>query len=430
MKQYHITGGRKISGTIKCSGNKNAALPCIAAALLTDEPVVLRNIPKIEDTEVMFEVYKSLGGTVEQISGHGFRLHTKNINSSEIPQNFAALIRASILFAGPLLARCAQVVLPPPGGDVIGRRRLDTHFLALSELGAQVDTQTRDSFVFRTGKSGLCGADIFLDEASVTATENAVMAAVLAKGDTILTNAASEPHVQDLCGMLVSMGAQISGIGSNILRITGAEKLHGADFRIGADYMEAGSFIALAAVTGGGLTIDGILAKDMRPAKNAFGKLGVAWEHDGSFLHVPPGQTLRVNHDLGGMIPKIDDAPWPGFPPDLTSIATVTATQVDGTVLIHEKMFESRMFFVDMLIGMGARIVLCDPHRAVVSGPAKLQASELTSPDVRAGMAMVIAAMCANGTSHIKNVYQIERGYENLVERLRELGADIRVVEV
>jgi UDP-N-acetylglucosamine 1-carboxyvinyltransferase len=304
---------------------------------------------------------------------------------------------------------------------VIGRRRLDTHFLALAELGASVEINGNFTFT----ALALRGADIFLDEASVTATENAVMAAVLARGETTLTNAAGEPHVQDLCRMLNLMGARIEGIGSNILRIQGVSKLGGCDFEIGADFMEVGSFIGLAAATRGELCIEGALARDLRPAKTAFGKLGILWEHEGGTLHIPKNQALTVNCDLGGMIPKIDDAPWPGFPPDLTSIITVVATQVSGTVLVHEKMFESRMFFVDKLIAMGARIVLCDPHRAVISGPSRLAGSELHSPDVRAGMAMVIAAMCAEGKSVIRNVYQIERGYERLVARLSSLGARI-----
>ena len=425
MVHYSIEGGHPINGKIKASGNKNAALPCIAAALLTDEPVTLRNIPDIEDVQVMLSVYRSLGGEASSPRPNVWRLKTGNIATSEIPGEYARLIRASILFAGPLLTRTGKAVLPPPGGDVIGRRRLDTHFLALTELGAQVLPDT-EAFVFTS--PGLEGADIFLDEASVTATENAVMAAVLAKGKTILTNAASEPHVQDLCRMLCSMGAVIEGIGSNILAIEGVNKLSGCDFEIGADFMEVGSFIGLAAATRGELLIEGARPSDLRPAKNAFGKLGIVWEHEGSTLHVPASQALEVNCDLGGMIPKIDDAPWPGFPPDLTSIITVVATQVKGTVLVHEKMFESRMFFVDKLISMGARIVLCDPHRAVVSGPTRLTGSELQSPDVRAGMAMVIAAMCAEGKSTINNVYQIERGYENIVARLSSLGGKIKAL--
>jgi UDP-N-acetylglucosamine 1-carboxyvinyltransferase len=421
MSEYLIEGGFPITGTIRASGNKNAALPCLAAALLTDEPVILRNIPDIEDVQVMLEVYSTLGGTVENPEPNVYRLCLGNLKSPEIPAEQARKIRASILFAGPLLARTGKVVLPPPGGDVIGRRRLDTHFLALTELGARV--RSNGTFIF-TAKT-LKGADIFLDEASVTGTENAVMAAVLARGRTILTNAASEPHVQDLCRMLVSMGARIEGIGSNILTIDGVTKLSGCDFEIGADFMEVGSFIGLAAATGGDLHIEGANPRDLRPARIAFGKLGITWAQEGTTIHVPKNQALAVNCDLGGMIPKIDDAPWPGFPPDLTSIVTVVATQVKGTVLIHEKMFESRMFFVDKLIGMGAQIVLCDPHRAVVTGPSRLTGSELHSPDVRAGMAMIIAAMCARGKSVIRNVYQIERGYENLVERLSSLGAQI-----
>src|SRR5215471_14496005 len=425
MSEYIIDGGVPLNGTVKASGNKNAALPCIAAALLTDEPVILRNIPEIEDVQVMLEIYTSLGGKVETLERNAFKMKLGNITDSMIPVEQARKIRASILFAGPLLAQTGKVMLPPPGGDVIGRRRLDTHFLALTELGAKV--KTGDAFTF-SAKS-LTGADIFLDEASVTGTENAVMAAVLAKGKTILTNAASEPHVQDLCRMLVSMGAHIEGIGSNILTITGVSKLHGCDFTIGADFMEVGSFIGLAAATNGDLHIEGTRPQDLRPAKIAFGKLGISWAHEGTVIHVPRNQPMEVNCDLGGMIPKIDDAPWPGFPPDLTSIITVVATQVEGTVLIHEKMFESRMFFVDKLIGMGARIVLCDPHRAVVSGPTRLTGSELHSPDVRAGMAMVIAAMCADGKSTINNVYQIERGYENIVFRLSSLGGKISVLQ-
>ncbi|MCL2067921.1 MAG: UDP-N-acetylglucosamine 1-carboxyvinyltransferase [Treponema sp.] len=421
MSSYLINGGVPLNGTIKVSGNKNAALPCIAAALLTDEPVILRNIPDIEDVQVMLDVYRALGGEVEKPENNTWHLILRNIKSPEIPEEQAKKIRASILFAGPLLARTGRAVLPPPGGDVIGRRRLDTHFLVLTELGAKV--KTNDEFTF-TAKT-LQGADIFLDEASVTGTENAIMAAVLARGKTILTNAASEPHVQDLCRMLVLMGAQIEGIGSNILTITGVEKLSGCDFTIGADFMEVGSFIGLAAVTGGDLHIEGAQPQDLRPAKIAFGKLGIYWAHEGSVIHVPKNQSMEVNCDLGGMIPKIDDAPWPGFPPDLISIIIVVATQIKGTVLIHEKMYESRMFFVDKLIAMGARIVLCDPHRAVITGPSKLQGSELISPDVRAGMAMIIAAMCAEGGSVIRNVYQVERGYENLVERLSALGARI-----
>ena len=425
MVEYHVEGGFPIKGTIKASGNKNAALPCIATCVLTNEPVILQNIPDIEDTGVMFDVLRSLGVSVESVGANAWKVEAKNIEKSEIPAMFTKKIRGSILFAGPLVARTGKVVMSPPGGDVIGRRRVDTHFLALQELG--VNISANGQFVFATNK--LVGADIFLDEASVTATENAVMAAVLAEGQTIITNAASEPHVQDLCKMLISMGAKISGVGSNILTIDGVKKLHGTEYRIGPDYMEIGSFIGLAAATKGSITITGVEPRDLRPIKLAFKKLGIHWELDGDSLTVPMGQSMQVDTDLGGMTPKIDDSPWPGFPADLTSVMTVVATQVSGTVLIFEKMFESRMFFVDKLIGMGARITLCDPHRAVVSGPCRLHGDELVSPDVRAGMALVIAALSAQGESVIRNVYQIERGYEHLVERLQSLGAHITRVD-
>jgi UDP-N-acetylglucosamine 1-carboxyvinyltransferase len=323
-----------------------------------------------------------------------------------------------------MLARCGSVVLPPPGGDIIGRRRLDTHFLALSSLGARVETDG----VFKLTANKLVGVEIFLDEASVTATENAIMASVLAEGNTTIENAASEPHVQDLCRLLNAMGANITGIGSNILRIQGVEKLHGAEFKISSDFMEVGSLIGLAAVTRGEIEIEDAEPRNLKMTRLAFGKLGVHWETEGNAIRVPARQALKVVPDMGGMIPKIDDAPWPGFPADLTSILTVVATQVEGTVLVHEKLFEARMFFVDKLIGMGARIILCDPHRAVVSGPSRLSGSSLVSPDVRAGMAMVIAALCAEGRSTIDNVYQIERGYENLARRLESLGARIERV--
>lgn len=422
MYKYEIEGGFPISGTVRASGNKNAALPCIAATLLTAEPVTLRNIPDIEDVQVMFDILRFLGSTVERLGPNDWRVDTSGLKGSEIPVEQAKRIRAAILFAGPLLARTGRAVLAPPGGDVIGRRRLDTHFLALEELGARVDVNGQYTFT----ASRLKGTDIFLDEASVTATENAIMAAALAEGTTILRNAASEPHVQDVCRLVNAMGGKVSGIGSNILVIEGTRALHGADFTIGPDFMEIGSFIGLAAVTRGELTIEGVEPEDLRMMRLAYAKLGIRWEIEGRSLHVRADQAMAVNPDLGGQIPKIDDAPWPGFPPDLTSIITVIATQVEGTVLVHEKLFESRMFFVDKLIGMGAKIILCDPHRAVVTGPAKLNGSTLVSPDVRAGMAMVIAAMCAQGRSTIHNVYQIERGYERLTERLTTLGARIQ----
>ncbi|MCQ2611185.1 MAG: UDP-N-acetylglucosamine 1-carboxyvinyltransferase [Treponema sp.] len=426
MHEYIIEGGFPIKGKIKASGNKNSALPCIAATLLTKEKVTLKNIPEIEDTGVMFRILEALGAKVEKLSKNTWTVACEKLTRNDIPADLSKKIRASILFAGPLVGRFGKAIMPPPGGDVIGRRRLDTHFLALTELGARVDID--GAFVFSANK--LVGADIFLDEASVTATENALMAAVLAEGQTIISNAASEPHVQDLCNMLNAMGAKITGVGSNTLYIDGVKELHGAEFEIGPDYMEIGSFIGLAAATKGSITIEGINPKDMRPLRPAFSKLGIHWTIEGDTLTVKQGQELKVNTDLGGMTPKIDDSPWPGFPADLTSIMTVVATQVDGTVLIFEKMFESRMFFVDKLINMGGCITLCDPHRAVVSGPCTLHGDHLVSPDVRAGMAMVIAALSAQGESRISNVYQIERGYENLVERLQNLGAHIQRVEV
>ena len=421
MDKYVIEGSYPLRGKIKASGNKNAALPCLAAALLTDEEVILENIPEIEDVSVMVRILKQLGSKVTWLGTNKYSIKTTDIKKAEIPAAEAKAIRASILFAGPLLARTGSVTFPPPGGDVIGHRRLDTHFLAFSELGARVSSDG----VYKVTANKLVGVDLFLDEASVTATENAIMTAVLAEGQTVIQNAASEPHVQDLCNMLVSMGAKIEGIGSNILRIKGVPKLHGTQFRIGSDFMEVGSYIGLAAVTHSKLEIIDAEPKNLRMAKIAFGKLGINWETSGNSILVRPRQELRVKLDMGDQIPSIDDAPWPGFPPDLTSIITVVATQVSGTVLIHEKMFESRMFFVDKLVGMGAKIVLCDPHRAVVSGPASLKGSDMVSPDVRAGMAMVIAALCAEGKSTIHNIYQIERGYENLAAKLKSLGAKI-----
>lgn len=423
-KKYIIEGGHPLKGKIKPNGNKNAALPCIASALLTDEEVVLRNIPDIEDVRIMLEIVEELGKSVVKESKNTIRI-SGPVTHTTINTELGKKIRTSILFAGPLLARCGEVELPPPGGDVIGRRRLDTHFLALTKLGGNVEYDTK----FRLTANKLLGkSDMFLDEASVTGTENAVMAAVLAEGLTVISNAASEPHVQDLCKLLNSMGAKIEGIGSNILSITGVDKLGGTDFSIGTDFMEVGSLIGLAAVTRSEIEIVNAQPENMKMSKLVFAKLGIRWETDGDSIIIPQHQELKVISDMGGMIPKIDDAPWPGFPPDLISIIIVTATQAEGTVLVFEKMFESRMFFVDKLVSMGARIILCDPHRAVISGPARLRGTELTSPDIRAGMALVLAALCAEGKSRIQNVIQIERGYENLPERLKKLGAKIEVV--
>jgi UDP-N-acetylglucosamine 1-carboxyvinyltransferase len=422
MLQYEIEGGVPLKGRIRASGNKNSALPCLAATLLTDQPVVLKNLPEIEDVHVTMEILKVLGCSVEKIGHNQYRFQTLDIKREEIPPHLAQKIRASILFAGPLVARKGRVLLPPPGGDVIGRRRLDTHFLALTELGAKIEVGSQ----YQISAARLTGSPLFLDEASVTATENAIMAAVLASGTTTIENAASEPHVQDLCRMLNAMGARITGIGSNILGVKGVARLSGAEFTIGSDYMEVGSLIGLAAATRGELEIEEAEPRNLRMARISFAKLGITWEISGQSIRVPAVQSRAVVPDMGGMIPKIDDAPWPGFPADLVSIILVVATQADGTILVHEKMFESRMFFVDKLISMGARIVLCDPHRAVVTGPSHLTGSELVSPDVRAGMAMLIAAFSAQGRSTIQNVYQIERGYENLSQRLQALGARMK----
>lgn len=422
--KYIVEGGKPLNGKIKVNGNKNSALPCILACLLTKEEVVLHNIPNIEDVGVLFSILEDLGAKVERLSSHSYKVEALDITTFEISAQKAKAIRASILLLGPMLARKGRVILPPPGGDVIGRRRLDTHFLAVSELGA---TFTMNG-VFDVKVENLKGADIFLDEASVTATENAIMASVLAEGITILSNVACEPHVQDLCNMLVGMGAHIEGIGSNRLIIKGVKELHGTEFTIGSDFMEVGSLIALAAVTNSEIEIEEAQPEHLRMVQLAFAKLGVEWEVRGRNIFVPKNQKLVMSHDLGGSLSKIDDSPWPGFPPDLMSIMIVLATQSQGTILFHEKMFESRMFFVDKLVSMGAQIVLCDPHRAVVSGKTPLQGASVSSPDVRAGMAILIAALCAKGKSEIANIYQIERGYENIWERLNSLGASIQRV--
>lgn len=421
MPKLVVNGGHPLKGSIRPAGNKNAALPVIAATLLTDEPVILDNIPDIRDVRTLLELMERLGAETEWIGPNRVRIHAAEISATELDPEMAARIRASILLAGPLLARVGRLVLPPPGGDVIGRRRVDTHFLALTKLGARITTEHG----YHLESDGLTGADIFLDEPSVTATENAIMAAVLARGATRLRNAAAEPHVQDLCRMLNTLGARISGIGTGVLEIEGVERLSGGEFRIESDHIEVGSFIGLAAVTRGEILIEDAAVEHLDSTLLGFERLGIRCEIRGNDLFVPGDQEMEVRMDLGGHIPKIDDGPWPAFPADLTSIALVTATQCKGTVLIHEKMFESRMFFADKVIGMGARIVLCDPHRAVVVGPAKLHGGVVESPDIRAGMALLIAALGASGESVLYNVGQIERGYERIDERLRGLGAQI-----
>jgi UDP-N-acetylglucosamine 1-carboxyvinyltransferase len=420
--EYVVEGRCALSGSIEPAGNKNAALPIIAAALLTKEPVTLENVPRIRDTETLVALVRSVGALAEWRADNTLEIEARSVRAASLDARLCARIRASILLAAPLLARCGQVTLPPPGGDVIGRRRVDTHFLALRQLGATIDPGER--FAFRT--SGLRAADVFLDEPSVTATENALMAAVAAEGTTVLRNAASEPHVQELAAFLVALGARIEGSGTNTMIVHGPCDLRGTRYRIGPDHIEVGSLIGLAAVTRSSLRILRAGVEHLRAIRMGFDRLGITCRVEGADLVVPAEQPLRVRPDLGGHIPKLEDQPWPAFPADLMSIAVVAATQCDGVILMHEKMFESRLFFVDKLISMGARIVLCDPHRAIVAGPSPLRAARLSSPDIRAGMAMLLAALCADGTSTISNADQIERGYERLDVRLNALGARIR----
>jgi UDP-N-acetylglucosamine 1-carboxyvinyltransferase len=425
-ESFVIEGGQPLNGTVRAAGNKNGALPILAACLLTDEPVVLRNVPRIRDVETMVALIAELGAEIEWTGANEVRVHAASRSSHELDSELARRIRASFLLAGPLLAREGRAVVPPPGGDVIGRRRLDPHIHAFAELGAEVDT-TGAHFDLRT--AGLRGKHIFLDEASVMATENTVMAAALSPGETVIGNAACEPHIQDLCRFLVSLGAEIEGIESNVLRVRGVDRLSGGEWRVGPEHIEVGSFIGLAAVTGGDVTIEGLEPKDLLPILPTFERLGIHVEIEGTSLRVPPNQDLVIRDDLGGQIPKIEDGPWPAFPADLTSIVVIVATQAHGEVLVFEKMFESRLFFVDKLVSMGARIILCDPHRVVVTGPARLVGQQMSSPDIRAGMAMLLAALCAQGTSTIGNVGEIDRGYERIDERLRSLGARIERIE-
>lgn len=427
MEKFVIEGGKKLSGSVRPGGSKNEALPCLAATLLTDEEITLRNVPRIRDVEVMLDVIAALGGRYEWIADNVVKVQAGQVDTIELDKELCRKVRASILFAGSMLARKGECKLPPPGGDVIGRRRLDTHFLALEALGAKIDT-TEAGFHFKGKK--LVGDEIFMDEASVTATENAIMAATVAKGTTVIHNAACEPHVQGLCRMLIKMGARIEGIGTNILTIEGTKGLWGCDHTIGPDYLEIGSLAGLAAVTGSEITIEGVVPEDLRMIRLVFNKLGVQTEFKNSSLFVPGNQELVIRDDLQNAIPKIDDAPWPAFPTDLMSIAITVATQSRGTVLFFEKMFEGRMFFVDSLIAMGAKIVFCDPHRVVVVGPSQLYGATLESPDVRAGMSLLIAALCAQGTSTIYNIRQIDRGYENIDVKLRALGASIERLPV
>src|SRR5258708_4309623 len=426
--QYVVEGGHGLSGTIEPAGNKNAALPIITAALLTEHPVTLQNVPRIRETETLVELIRSVGASAEWRERNTLAIHAKSIRAADLDPVLCARIRASILLAGPLLARCGEITLPPPGGDVIGRRRLDTHFLALEQLGAKM---TFEKGLVHLTVSGFTGADVFLDEPSVTGTENALVAAVAAKGKTILRNAASEPHVQDLAHFLTKMGARIEGIGTNNLIIEGGRPLGREEIQhtIGPDHIEVGSFIGLAATTRSELKIEAAGIEHLRSTRMGFARLGIECVEDGDDLIVPAKQRRKIQADLGDHVPKLEDQPWPAFPADTMSIAIVTATQCEGLIMMHEKMFESRMFFVDKLSTMGARIVLCDPHRALVSGPSRLRGAFLESPDIRAGMALLLAALCAEGTSFINNVGQIERGYERIDELLNALGAAIARVD-
>ena len=413
MSEYVITGGRPLSGSVRISGNKNAALPCLAATLLSDEGITLKNVPMIQDVNVMVRLLGELGSEVHGLADGTYHIRS-DVRFSGLTPSLVDSVRGSILFAGPLLARGVKVVIPPPGGDVIGLRRLDTHFIGLSALGVDCSVNDHGNLVLDP-PGRLRAADIFLDEASVTASENCIMAASLADGISTIYNAACEPHVQNLCHMLVAMGCRIEGIGSNRLVVHGQESLGGCVHTLCFDYMECGSFIGLAACTRSPLLLTGVDVK-----------LGIEFEKREGAVFVPQTQSRVMTRSYTGVTDKLDDAPWPGFPADLLSIACVTATQMDGSILVHEKMFESRMFFIDYLIRMGADIILCDPHRAVIRGATTLRGRQVTSPDVRAGMALVVAALCAQGESVIENIEQIERGYEHLLDKLAYLGAEIR----
>jgi UDP-N-acetylglucosamine 1-carboxyvinyltransferase len=428
MDRFIIQGGTSLNGTITVSGNKNAALKLLAACILSEHPIILHNVPDIADVCAMLDIIRKLGVNIENLGEGSWRIHAAEISTHIVDRTLASQIRASIVFAGPLLARLGKLEMYPPGGDIIGRRRVDTHMLALKALGADIDIEDR----FILSAERLQGADILLDEASVTATENTLMAACLARGTTTIRNAASEPHVQELCRFLNTLGAQISGVGSNVLTIQGVEQLNGGEFTVGADIIEVGSFIGAAAVTHGRIRIREAAPEHLRMIALVYNRLGVHWEVEGDDIIVPEYQPLKIVADIGDIIPEIKAQPWPAFPSDLLSIALVIATQASGTVLFHEWMYENRFFFVDKLIYMGARAVLCDPHRCLIQGPSQLRGEmdRITSPDIRAGMALLIAALCAEGTSVIRNVAQIDRGYQDVDGKLRSLGAKIeRVAE-
>ncbi|HET8979724.1 MAG TPA: UDP-N-acetylglucosamine 1-carboxyvinyltransferase [Solirubrobacteraceae bacterium] len=428
LEKFVIEGGTPLSGTITAAGNKNGALPILAACLLTDDEVILRNVPRISDVDAMVTLLQTLGARVQWLGPSEILIDSSTVDSTEVDRDFAERIRASFLLAGPLLARFGSVEMPPPGGDVIGRRRLDPHLDAFRALGARVD-ERQDAISLTGPPLGLSPCDFLMDEPSVMATENALMAAALTRGPTVIRNAASEPHVQDLARMLMQMGADIEGVGSNVMTVHGQRSLRGCVYEIAPDHIEIGSFMALAGVTGGELIVKDTRPDDLRMIRMVFERLGLRSEvHDDDII-VPGNQELVVRNDHGDHMPKVEDGPWPAFPADLTSIALALATQCDGSVMIHEKMFENRLFFTDKLVSMGAAITICDPHRAIVLGPRKLRGARVESPDIRAGMAMLIAALCAEGVTEIGNIRQIDRGYERIDERLRDLGARITRLE-
>ena len=421
MDRFIIEGGYPLKGEVIPAGNKNAALPLLAACLLTSEPVILHNVPAILDVMNMRRLLESLGVTFTQLSEQSWKIQAAEVRPADLDPDLCRKIRASILLAGPMVARSGELTLPPPGGDVIGRRRVDTHILALRGLGAEISCDR----VFEFRAKSLTGADILLDEASVTATENAIMAAALSKGQSTIRNAASEPHIQDLCHFLNILGAKIDNIGSNTLNIQGVKELHGGEFTIGPDYLEVISFVGAAVLTNGNIRIRKAGVEYLDMIRLTLGRMGVIWEQDGEDIIVPDNQSLEIQPDLGGAIPEISVMPWPAFPTDLMSIAIVIATKCKGSVLFHDWMYPSRMFFTDKLVGMGAHIVLCDPHRCIVQGPSQLYGEKMESPDIRAGMALLLAAISASGTSVIRNVVQIERGYQQIEEKLLALGAHL-----
>ncbi len=425
MDKFVIEGGYPLSGTVIPAGNKNGALPILAAAVLTEEKVTVRNVPAIADAETMIELLAALGAQIGRPEAGVVEIDCSGVSDVDVDRELSERIRASFLLAGPLLARFGRAKMPPPGGDVIGRRRLDPHLDAFRAMGAEVE---HDRDILISAPRGLVATDILMDEPSVMGTENALLAAALTPGRTVIRNAASEPHCQDLARMLCEMGANIDGIGSNVLTVTGASALGGCDHTVAPDHIEIGSFMALAGVTGGEMRIEGVIPDDLRMIRMVFERLGLATELDGDTAVIPGGQDLRIHNDWGGYQPKVEDGPWPAFPADLTSIALALATQSEGSVIIHEKMFENRLFFTDKLQAMGAAITICDPHRALVVGKRQLRGERLESPDIRAGMAMLIAALCAEGTTQIGNIRQIDRGYEHIDERLRALGARIERV--